>query len=118
MAALRNIEGWYVHWRQVVLGIGVAWLALFLASFPVLHLTEPTGEGLARGLNRIAAFLTWQAVALVLAIAAAFVARAAHGRGVASVKLLGYTPLAASVGTILLMLAIIGLNYVLRPAFA
>jgi len=107
-----------VHWRQIVLGIGVVWLALFVASFPVLHLTAPTGAGLARGLNRIAAFLTWQGVALVLAIAAAFVARTAHGRGVASIKLLGYTPLAASVGTILLMLAIIGFHYVLRPVLA
>lgn len=107
-----------MHWRQLVLGIGVVWLALFVVSFPVLHLTEPTGAGLARGLNRIAAFLMWQGVAFVVAIAGAVVARAAAGRGIANVKLFGYAPLAASVITILLTLGIIGFHYVIRPAFA
>lgn len=107
-----------MHWRQVVFGIGAAWLALFVVSFPVLHLTEPTGAGLARGLNRISAFLAWQGVALLLAIAGAVVARTADSRGVANVKLPGYMPLAASVVTIVLMLGIIGFHYVLRPIFA
>jgi hypothetical protein len=123
---LTNPDRQQVLWRQIVLGIGAIWLVLFVASFPVLHFTEPSGTGAARGLNRVAAFLTWQGLALVWAAVAAAVARTADNRGVANVKRrgvanvkrLGYAPLAASVVTILLMFAVIGVLYVLRPSFA
>lgn len=104
-------------WRRILLGIGAVWLVLFVVSFPVLHFTEPSGAGLARGLNRVAAFLTWQGLALVWAATGAAVARVGGNRGVENLKRLGYAPLAASVLTILLMFAVIGFFYVLRPRF-
>jgi hypothetical protein len=118
MSTLASTDRQHVLWRQTVLAIGAIWLALFVVSFPVLHFTEPSGAGLARGLNRVAAFLTWQGLALVWAAVAAAVARTAGNRGVADMKRLGYAPLATSVITILLMFAVIGVLYVLRPRLA
>jgi hypothetical protein len=115
---LSSIDRQHVLWRRILLGIGGVWLLLFLVSFPVLHLTEPTGTGLARGVNRLAAFLTWQGSALVWAAVCAAVARAADKRGVAKVKRLGYAPLVTSVIAILLMFAVIGFLYVFRPRFS
>ena len=114
---MHSADRQHVLWRQIVLGIGGVWLLLFLVSFPVLFLTESSGTGIARGLNRVVAFLTWQGMALVWAAACAAVARAAERRGVAKVKRLGYAPLVTSVITILLMFAVIGFLYVLRPRF-
>jgi hypothetical protein len=114
---LSSADRQQVLWRQIVIGIGAVWLVLFVVSFPVLRFTEPSGAGLARGLNRVVAFLTWQGLALVWAAAGAAVARAGESRGVTNVKRLGYAPLATSVITILLGFAVIGFLYVIRPRF-
>ena len=60
--------------RSWVIGILVAWIVLFAASFIVPMFIEPTGELYMRGLNRLSYWLWLQLAALVLAIAAAALA--------------------------------------------
>lgn len=49
--------------------LGSAWALAWAGSFVVAWLTEPEGEGFARGLNRVTAFLGWQGIAALLAVA-------------------------------------------------
>lgn len=52
-----------------VLWIGlVLWALAFAASFLTLVLTEPTGDGFTRGLNRVTNFLGWQVAAGLIGI--------------------------------------------------
>ncbi len=46
---------------------GAGWLLAWAASVAVLWTLEPSGEGFVRGLNRVTAFLGWQAIAAMLA---------------------------------------------------
>ncbi len=46
---------------------GAGWLLAWAASVAVFWALEPTGDGFARGLNRVMAFLGWQAIAAMLA---------------------------------------------------
>ncbi|HEX7236903.1 MAG TPA: hypothetical protein VF405_08075 [Gammaproteobacteria bacterium] len=82
--------------KPVVQLLAVVWLVLFLASFVSLQTAE-TGESEQSGLARIAAFLTWQVAAFVVAMLGAFATQLAVARGVQRIKLVGYSPLAASV---------------------
>ena len=82
--------------KQIVYGLGGVWLALFVASFVMLPIGGSDGDGAAR-LGRVAAFLSWQGAALVVATILAWVARRAVERGLEKVKLVGYAPLAISV---------------------
>ena len=82
--------------KPVVQGLAAVWLLLFLASFVVLQVA-PSDGGYAATLNRIAQFLTWQVLALGVAVVAAFAARVAGQRGAQGVKPLGFWPLAFSV---------------------
>jgi hypothetical protein len=82
--------------KPVILGLAAVWLVLFMASFVSLQPTETDGSEQS-GLARIAAFLTWQVVAFVVAMLGAFATQLAVARGVQRIKLVGYTPLAASV---------------------
>ncbi|MGE0597283.1 MAG: hypothetical protein AB7P07_13045 [Hyphomonadaceae bacterium] len=49
------------------------WAVLFAVSFIVAATLPPEGDGFTRGLNRVSAVLTWQGVALVVALVALFV---------------------------------------------
>src|SRR5690606_35242127 len=60
-----------------VRALAALWFALFVTSFVVFQLAVPEGTGFARGLNRLAAFLTWQGAALVVAVVGALVMRGA-----------------------------------------
>lgn len=44
------------------------WAIAFFGAFAVYGLTEPSGSGFTRGMNRAGGFLTWQAAAVGLAI--------------------------------------------------
>lgn len=46
----------------------VLWAAAFAWSFIGFAITEGTGDGFARGLNRVSLFIGWQFVAAVLAV--------------------------------------------------
>jgi hypothetical protein len=103
--------------RTIVLALAAVWGALMLVSLASSLGGEP-GDGVEHGLERIASFLTWQAYALVVAIAGAALARAASARGVEKIELPGYAPLAVSlfvVGAVVLMIAF---RVLVQPAFA
>jgi hypothetical protein len=101
---------------RAVYALGAAWAALFLASFIVVQTTEPTGEGFARGLNRLASFMTWQGVAFGLAVISAFVTSRAGGPR--NFKLIGYGPLVVSVVLLAMLVAIIAFRVLVQPAFS
>jgi len=101
--------------RQIVYGLAAVWLVLFLLSFVLMQLAEPSGSGFTRGLNRIASFLSWQSAAFVAAMVLAWLTRRAVDRGVANVKLVGYLPLAVSVFLVVSVIAIIAYRVFVAP---
>ncbi len=54
--------------RRLFWGLFGLWAVAYLGSIVVVQVTEPTGDGFTRGLNRITAFLGWQIFAAVLAV--------------------------------------------------
>ena len=78
---------------KIVWAVAAVWLVLFLASFVVLQVTPPTGDGFTRGLNRIASFMTWQGAAFGLAMVGALLTYRFGGAGGKYGKLVGYVPL-------------------------
>ena len=54
--------------RNTVLLLLALWAIAFCGSFVAAYLTKPDDFGFTRGMNRMGAFLAWQAVALVLAV--------------------------------------------------
>ena len=61
--------------RSLVLSLLAVWAATFVAAFLAFSLTAPSGDGFTRGLNRIGAFLGWQAAAGTLGLVLALVSR-------------------------------------------
>ncbi|MEO0692488.1 MAG: hypothetical protein AAFY90_06405 [Pseudomonadota bacterium] len=53
----------------LLIGLGAVWVLAYGYSFAVFALTEPTGDGFVRGMNRVRVFFGWQGVAGMLAIA-------------------------------------------------
>jgi len=102
--------------KPIVQGLAAVWLLLFLASFAVLQLT-PTDGSYAGTLNRVAQFLTWQVLALGVAVVGAVTARVAIQRGVEGIKVFGYWPLALSVFLVALFVAIVAFQIFVRPMF-
>jgi len=43
------------------------WAVTFVWSFLYLQVTDPTGSGFFRGMNRLAGFVQWHAIAIILA---------------------------------------------------
>jgi hypothetical protein len=103
--------------KAMIQGLAVVWLLLFVVSFVALQVTV-ADDSFAGGLNRVVAFLTWQGIALVVAASGAFTARYAAGRGVASVKVLGYGPLAVSVFLLGSFIAIMAYRFFVAPLLA
>ena len=102
---------------QAVRALAGLWLARFLASFAVLFLTEPTGDGFTRGLNRLASFMTWQGIAMAPAAVAALLTYRAAGRRDPHSKSIGYAPLTISVLLTALLVAIIAYRVLVAPMF-
>jgi len=78
------------RWLALVL---LAWALAFAGAFAAWWVTEPSDSGFTRGMNRLAVFARWQALAAVLAVVALVL-----GRGQARPspwRWLGYLPLAA-----------------------
>lgn len=55
------------------------WAAIWVWSLIFLAITEPSGDGFTRGLNRVAGFLGWQGVAAALAVAVWIMGRGLAG---------------------------------------
>ena len=104
--------------KSVVYAFAAVWLVLFATSFIVVAVVAPEGDDFARRLSRIAAFLTWQVSALVVAAMAAFVAQRAAARGAEQVKVVGYVPIALSVFVIVSFIGIVAYRIWVRPLLA
>jgi hypothetical protein len=101
--------------KTIVYALGGVWLALFILSFIMLQVVGASGDGFTRGLNRIAAFLSWQGAALVVAMILEWVTRRAVERGIQKVKLAGYLPLAASVFLVASFILIVAYRVFVTP---
>ena len=104
--------------KHLVLGFAGVWLVLFVASFIAVRAIAPDDDDLARRLSGIASFLTWQLIALVVAVCSAFVTQRVAARGTDGVKLVGYTPLASSVFVLVSFIGIVAYRVYVRPLLA
>jgi len=102
--------------KPIIQALAAIWLLLFVVSFVALETTESDGS-YAGDLNRVATFLTWQALALGVAAIGAFAARLAAQRGVQRVKLVGYGPLALSCFIVVSFIAIVAYRVFVVPLF-
>lgn len=101
----------------IVRALAAVWLVLFAISFVMLQTTEPSGDGPAQGLNRIASFMTWQGVALIIAAVGALNTRRVAEQLSQQTRLVGYVPLAISVFLVGSLVGIIAYRVLLRPIF-
>jgi type IV secretory pathway VirB2 component (pilin) len=102
--------------KPIIQGLAVVWLLLFVVSFISLQTTESDGSATS-DLNRVVAFLTWQAAAFIVAALGAVATRFALPRGIAGIKLAGYLPLALSVFFVASFIALIGFRFYVAPLF-
>lgn len=102
--------------KPLVQGLAAVWLVVFLVSFVSLQTTGEEGDA-TDALGRVAAFLTWQMIAFVVALIGAATARFALQRGIEGVKLFGYTPLALSVFLIASFIALTAFRFYVAPLF-
>jgi hypothetical protein len=100
--------------KPIVQGLAAVWFVLFLVSFVSLRAADAEDD-LASSLNRVVAFLTWQARALGVAAIGAFTARQAIARRLDKIKLVGYGPLAASVFLVASFIAIMAFRFYVMP---
>lgn len=100
--------------KPVIQALAVVWLVLFLVSFVSLQTTE-SASAATSGLDRVASFLTWQAIAFGIAMLGAFTTRHAVQRGAERVKLVGYAPLASSVFLVGSFIAIMAVRFYVVP---
>ncbi len=61
--------------RMWLMVLGTGWCLTWATSFLAYWLSEPSGEGFLRGMNRVLNFLGWQGVAGMFALALWGVAR-------------------------------------------
>ena len=90
--------------RSWVIGILLAWLIVFAASFIVPRFVPPTGEGFMYGFNRIEYWFWLQVTAFVLAVAASVLALVKRTEIARSLRLLTLAPLAIG-GAVAIFLA-------------
>jgi hypothetical protein len=106
-----------VAMRYLVYALAATWAVLMIASFVLLETTEPTGEGMARGLSRISTFLGLQCSALLIASGGLLAARNAQRRGARGYGLTGYAPFAVSLFVVVAVVAIIAYRVLVAPLF-
>ncbi len=102
--------------KPIVQGLAAVWLVLFLVSFVSLQTADTEGDATGT-LGRVAAFLTWQAIAFGVAVLGAVTAWFALQRGTTGVKLIGYVPLALSVFLIASFVALTAFRFYVVPIF-
>ena len=98
--------------RLWVIGILLAWLVVFAASFIVPIFMPPTGESFFRGLNRIVYWFWLQLAALLFAVAVFVVAHAKRANISPSLKRLTLLPLLIAAAQGIFLASII---YWVRP---
>jgi len=82
------------------------WAMAFALSFILFAITEPSGDGFTRGINRVSLFLGWQAIAGLLAVAAFGVSRPLNGA--AGMRRAASVPLAVSGAVGIAFVAVVG----------
>jgi hypothetical protein len=102
--------------KPIIQGLAVVWLLLFVVSFVAMQATA-ADDSETSGIARVAAFLTWQAAAFIVAVLGALTTRFALQRGVAGIKLVGYLPLALSVFLVALFIALTGFRVFVAPLY-
>jgi uncharacterized membrane protein len=104
--------------KHVVFGFAGVWLVLFVMSFVVVGLGAVEDDDFARRLSKIASFLTWQVVALLVAAITALITQRLAARGAEGVKLVGYVPLALNVFVVVSFIGIVAYRVFVRPLLA
>jgi hypothetical protein len=102
--------------KPIVQGLAAVWLVLFLVSFVSLQTTD-VDDSAVGSLGRVAAFLTWQAIAFIVAVLGAVTARFALQRGATGVKAMGYVPLALSVFLVGAFIVLTAFRFYVAPLF-
>ena len=93
--------------RLILVILLAIWALAFGYSFVAYIVTEPTDFGFTKGLNRVEAFLGWQAIAGLLSLPVLAISRGwPKGSGV---RRLGVLPFACAVLLVLALTALIGL---------
>jgi hypothetical protein len=103
--------------KALIQGLAAVWLLLFVASFVSVQLTDSDSDAPQAGLARVAAFLTWQLIAFVVAALAAIATRYAVARGAEHVKMIGYVPLTMSVFLVVSFIALMVFRTFISPLF-
>ena len=91
--------------NQLVALLLAAWAGLYIWSFIGFSVTEPTGDGFTRGMNRVSVFLLWQFVAGIVAVPVYMVGRA-QARG-SALRWASRLPLALAIALIAAIAALI-----------
>jgi hypothetical protein len=93
--------------RSWMIGILVAWVVVFAASFIIPTFVPATGDGFVRGLNRLVYWFWFQAAAFVLAIAAAWLAHSRRTEISRTLARFAFVPLLVAAAQIVLLASII-----------
>ncbi len=101
--------------RLITYALVGVWLVIFVASFVVAELTMEGRNEVARGLSRLAALLTWQGIAFVVAVVLAFVTYRSASGGDQRSKVIGYAPLAISVFLLVSFILIMAYRFYVAP---
>lgn len=70
----------------------VLWLLCFSMAFLHTYMTDPTGDGFTKGMNRVAIFFGWQLAAVITAIVAVVVSRGLSKLESATLRRIGIVP--------------------------
>ncbi len=88
------------------------WAAAYATSLWQLLLTDATGDGLTRGLNRVSGFIGWQTVAAIIAL---MLWMAARSWAAGALRWLARIPGLLALGLVLLILGLIAWAHIMKP---
>ena len=90
--------------NRIVIVLAALWAVPMALSFVHPWLVRPAGDGFVRGLDLVVYFFGWQALALLLAVAAVIVRIVRSGELTGRVRTFGYAP------AIVMVLELIGVQ--------
>jgi hypothetical protein len=99
--------------RAAAVRAGLAlWACVFAGAFVAFAVTPATGDGFARGLNRVATFLGWQGAAGLLALCLAAISR---GLAPGALRRLALVPAGIAAAGVIAILCLILWGRLYRP---
>lgn len=90
--------------KKITMVTGVLWIGAFVGAFVAFTVTEPTGDGFVRGLNRVGTFLGFQLGAMLLAVPLWIQSRSSTGAVRWLLKIPGILALMLLAGILILIL--------------